>query len=232
MRASKKINLNFVLESKQPMPKTTMATLISVPPMWQPGTPPTPISKIKFYQQFDGYVTQQKAWRMLNELESGQYPTFYFKDWYNSEQITSVGLSSVNFLKSYDEFNNCISNLLPYNFDDIAYSILKYAKNGVQLDTFSKKRLKMIGDYIQYDENISVILLSGYSDAYGTESHNMALSTKRAEAIKSYLKEIGMQSDKIQVASFGEKHHVADNSNILGRIQNRRVVISIEREEI
>ncbi|WP_094752052.1 flagellar protein MotY [Psychromonas sp. CD1] len=230
--ASKKINLNFILKSKLPMPKTTMATLISIPPQWQPGSPATPISQVKFHQQFNGYATQQKAWLMLSELEQGQYPTFYFKDWYNGNQVTSVGLSSINFLKSYDEFNNCIANLLPYNFDDISYSILKYAKNGIELDTFSKKRLKMIGDYIKYDENISVILVAGYSDSYGTKSHNMTLSKKRAESIKSYLKEIGLEADKIQVSSFGEKRHIADNRNVLGRMQNRRVVISIQREEI
>jgi outer membrane protein OmpA-like peptidoglycan-associated protein len=232
VKASKKINLDFVLQSKQSMPKTSVATLKSVPPAWLPGKLPEEIEKVKFYQQFDGYVAHQGAWRMLNELEAGQYPTFYFKDWYNNNQTTSVGLSSINFAKSYDEFNDCISQLLPYNFDDIAYSILKYNKNGIQLNTFSKKRLKMIGDYIKYDENISVVLIAGYSDSYGAISHNQTLSEERAVSVKKYLEEIGLSHDKIQVAAYGEKHHVADNRDILGRMQNRRVVISIEREEI
>lgn len=231
-RASKKINLDFILQSKQAMPKTALATLKSVPPTWRPGKSSEEIDTIKFHQQFDGYVTQQSAWRMLNELESGRYPTFYFKDWYNNDQITSVGLSSVNFNKSYDQFNDCISQLLPYNFDDIAYSILKYNKNGVQLNTFSKKRLKMIGEYIRYDKNISVILVSGYSDSYGSRNHNQQLSEKRATSVKKYLEKLGFDNDKIQVAAFGEKHHIADNTNVLGRMLNRRVVISIEKEEI
>lgn len=231
-RANKHINLDFVLQSKQAMPKTRMATLKSVPPAWRPGGAAENIDTIKFHQQFDGYVTRQSAWRMLNELESGQYPTFYFKDWYNDEQITSVGLSSINFIKSYDAFNDCIAQLLPYNFDDIAYSILKYNKNGVQLNAFSKKRLKMIGDYIKYDKNISVILVSGYSDSYGSRNHNQQLSEKRAKSVKKYLEKLGLDDTKIQVAGFGEKHHVADNRDVLGRMQNRRVVISIEKGEI
>jgi outer membrane protein OmpA-like peptidoglycan-associated protein len=232
VRASKQINLDFILQSRQTMPKTSMATLKSVPPAWRPGKVPEQIDTVKFHQQFDGYVTRQSAWRMLNELESGQYPTFYFKDWYNNDQVTSVGLSSVNFMKSYDEFNNCIAQLLPYNFDDIAYSILKYNKNGVQLNNFSKERLKMIGDYIKYDKEISVVLISGYSDSYGGRSYNQQLSKKRAISVKKYLEKLGLDDDKIQVAAYGEKHHVADNRDVLGRIQNRRVVISIEREEI
>lgn len=231
-RASKQINLDFILQSKQAMPKTSIATLKSVPPEWRPGHRTEKIDTVKFHQQFDGYVTRQSAWRMLNELESGQYPTFYFKDWYNNEKITSVGLSSINFIKSYDEFNNCIAQLLPYNFDDIAYSILKYNKNGVQLNNFSKKRLKMIGDYIKHDKNISIMLISGYSDSYGGRNHNQQLSEKRAVSVKKYLEKLGFDDEKIQVAAFGEKHHIADNRDVLGRMQNRRVVISIEREEI
>ncbi|MCG6202041.1 hypothetical protein [Psychromonas antarctica] len=106
VKANKKINLDFILHSKQAMPKTRMATLTSVPPKWRPGKGVEKIDTVKFYQQFDGYVTRQSAWRMLNELNAGQYPTFYFKDWYNNDQVTSIGLSSVNFNKSYDEFNN------------------------------------------------------------------------------------------------------------------------------
>jgi len=231
-KANKKISLDFVLHSKQAMPKTRMVTLKSVPPGWRPGNSVQQIDTVKFHQQFDGYVTRQSAWLMLNELESGQYPTFYFEDWYNKDQITSVGLSSVNFNKSYNEFNDCIDNLLPYNFDDIAYSILKYDKNGVSLTPFSKKRLKMIGDYIKYDENISVILVSGYSDSYGGRYHNQQLSEQRATSVKEYLEQLGLDNGKIQVGGFGERHHVADNRDVLGRMQNRRVVISIEREEI
>ncbi len=231
-KASKQINLDFILHSKKAMPKTRMATLKSVPPQWRAGSPAEKIDTVKFYQQFDGYVTRQSAWQMLNELESGQFPTFYFKDWYNKEQVTSVGLSSINFIKSYDDFNNCIDQLLPYNFDDIAYSILKYNKNGIKLTQFSKKRLKMIGDYIKHDENISVILVSGYSDSYGARYHNQELSEQRATSVKEYLEQLGLNDEKIKVTGFGEKHHIADNRDILGRMQNRRVVISIEREDI
>jgi len=231
-RASKQINLDFILQSKRALPKTRLVTLKSVPPQWRPGHAAQTIGKIKFYQQFDGYVTRQKAWVMLSELEEGKFPTFYYHDWYNKDQVTSVGLSAINFRESYDDFNNCIEQLLPYNFDDIAYSILKYDKDGVKLTSFSKKRLKMISDYIKHDENISVVVVSGYSDGYGTQTDNMDLSEKRANSIKEYLAKIGLDNEKIKVTGYGEKHHIADNRSVLGRMQNRRVVISIEREEI
>ena len=231
-KASKKINLDFRLDSNRAIPTTEQVQLKSVAPQWRPGTPTEYIDTIKFHQQFDGYVTKQSAWRMLNELERGQFPTFYFHDWYNNNQIVSVGLSSINFNKTYDQFNNCISQLLPYNFNDISYSILHYKKNGSLLTLFSKKRLKMIGDYIRHDQSINVILISGYSDSYGGDYANKVLSEKRANSVKQYLSELGFDNDKIKVSAFGEKHHVADNRNVLGREQNRRVIISLEKEDI
>ena len=231
-KADKKINLDFVLNSQRAMPKTRLVTLKSVPPQWLPGRSAQTLGKIKFHQQFDGYVTRQKAWQMLSELEDGQFPTFFYQDWYNQDQVTSVALSSINFRDSYAAFNSCIEQLLPYNFEDIAYSIIKYNKNGVQLTTYSKKRLKMIGDYIKHDQAISVVLVEGYSDSYGNRDRNMELSKQRASSIKEYLELIGLDDEKIQIAGYGEKRHVSDNRTVLGRMQNRRVVISIEREEI
>jgi len=231
-KASKKINLDFRLDSFREMPTTESVQLKSVPPQWRPGSAPQLIDTVKFYQQYDGYVTKQSAWRMLNELERGQYPTFYYHDWYNNDQVVSVGLSSINFNKSFDEFNHCISQLLPYNFEDISYSILRYKKNGSLLTTFSKKRLKMIGEYIKHDDNINVILISGYSDSYGGEFTNKQLSEQRANSVKEYLSTLGFSDEKIKVSGLGEKHHIADNRTIIGRDQNRRVIISIEKEDI
>lgn len=231
-KASKNINLDFRLESHRQMPTTELVQLKSVPPQWKPGLASEKIGNITFHQQFDGYVTKQKAWRMLSELENGQYPTFYFEDWYNNNQVISVGLSSINFNKTYNAFNNCIATLLPYNFEDISYSVLRYKKNGALLTPFSKKRLKMISDYIKHDETISIILISGYSDSYGGSYTNQTLSENRAASVKEYLSALGFNDNKIKVTGFGEKHHVADNRTILGREQNRRVIISIEKEDI
>jgi len=231
-KASKKINLDFKLESKTGMPTTEVVQLKSVPPQWRPGSPPELIDTVKFYQQFDGYVTKQSAWRMLTELERGRFPTFYFNDWYNNKQVISVGLSSINFNKSYDAFNNCVAQLLPYNFEDISYSILHYEKDGPSLTQFSKNRLKMIGDYIKHDKSINIVLVGGYTDSYGEEEANRVLSEERANSVKAYLEELGFGDEKIKVSAYGEKRHIADNRNVLGREQNRRIVISIDKEVI
>ncbi|RJG42187.1 flagellar protein MotY [Motilimonas pumila] len=232
VRASKSVNLDFALDARRDTPVTRSVTLRSVPPAWRPGVAAQDITLAKFHEGFDGYINGQSAWAMLSELADGHFPTFVYRDWYNSDKVTQVALSSVNFRRQYNDFEDCVSQLLPYSFEDISFSILNYEKNGAKLTRRSKQRLKMIGEYIRHDEAVNVILVDGYSDSYGGRWHNQELSEKRANSVKTYLTELGINDSKFKIEGYGEKRHIADNRMSLQRPKNRRVVISLGREEI
>ncbi|MDG2653645.1 flagellar protein MotY, partial [Vibrio parahaemolyticus] len=145
-RANKKINLDFELKMRRPMGETRNVSLISMPPPWRPGEHADRITNLKFFKQFDGYVGGQTAWGILSELEKGRYPTFSYQDWQSRDQRIEVALSSVLFQNKYNAFSDCISNLLKYSFEDIAFTILHYERQGDQLTKASKKRLSQIAD--------------------------------------------------------------------------------------
>jgi outer membrane protein OmpA-like peptidoglycan-associated protein len=67
------------------------------------------------------------------------------------------------------------------------------------------------------------VTIEGHTDSTGSESHNMALSQQRAEAVKAYLVAGGIPADRLRTKGFGASKPVADNANELGRAQNRRV---------
>ena len=48
------------------------------------------------------------------------------------------------------------------------------------------------------------VMVSGHTDPRGTKEYNMGLGHKRAQAVKAYLKEHGVDS-KIKVVSFGKE---------------------------
>ena len=52
-KASKDINLDFILHSKRAMPESRSVTLKSVPPQWRPGSEAATLGKVKFHQQFE-----------------------------------------------------------------------------------------------------------------------------------------------------------------------------------
>jgi outer membrane protein OmpA-like peptidoglycan-associated protein len=71
------------------------------------------------------------------------------------------------------------------------------------------------------------ILIVGHTDDTGTDEHNMDLSIRRAEAVKSYIVSAGVSSARLSTQGKGESEPIADNTTADGRAQNRRVEIAI-----
>jgi OOP family OmpA-OmpF porin len=65
--------------------------------------------------------------------------------------------------------------------------------------------------------------LDGFASSEGTAAHNMVLSRDRANSVKTYLVNSGVDAKKIKVKAYGETHPIADNSTEEGRVLNRRV---------
>ncbi|GAA5646493.1 hypothetical protein VPR01S_02_00750 [Vibrio proteolyticus NBRC 13287] len=231
-RASKKINLDFELKMRRPMGDTRNVSLVSMPPAWRPGEGAERITTIQFFKQFDGYIGGQTAWGILGELEQGRYPTFSYQDWQSRDQRIEVALSSVLFQQQYNVFSDCIANLLPYSFEDIAFTILHYDRSSVQLNKASQKRLAQIAEYIRYNQDIDLVLVSTYTDSVDGKSASQALSEKRAEVLRDYFKSIGLPEDRIQVQGYGKRRPIADNASPIGKDKNRRVVISLGRTQV
>ena len=68
--------------------------------------------------------------------------------------------------------------------------------------------------------------LAGHSDDRGSETYNLALSQRRADAVRRYLIERGV-TNVLTVHGYGESDPVADNRTESGRAENRRVVLRI-----
>lgn len=227
--ADKNINLDFELDMRNLPARSTQVELRSEPPQWRPAIASSAISKLAYYQRFNGEVIGDKAWMMLGELEKGMVPTFYYQDWYNNQDQVRVAVSAVNFAPQHQEFMDCVSRLLPYSFDDIAFTTLNYRKNSHQLDQRSQKKLDMIQQFLKYEPELELVLIDSYTDSYGGRYNNELLSKKRAGEMKDLLTEAGFEADKITVNGHGEKRHIASNERLQGRNANRRVVITMSR---
>lgn len=65
----------------------------------------------------------------------------------------------------------------------------------------------------------------GHASSEGDRGFNQRLSQQRADAVRAYLVNQGVQSVRINSIGMGIDYPVADNSTEAGRVQNRRVEI-------
>jgi outer membrane protein OmpA-like peptidoglycan-associated protein len=67
------------------------------------------------------------------------------------------------------------------------------------------------------------IEIAGYTDDVGKDDYNLGLSQRRAEAVKQYLANAGINADRVVAKGYGETNPVATNSTPAGRAENRRI---------
>jgi outer membrane protein OmpA-like peptidoglycan-associated protein len=73
----------------------------------------------------------------------------------------------------------------------------------------------------------TVIRVEGHTDSTGSESYNMDLSQRRADAVKNLIVQRGVSVTRIETMAYGETLPIADNSTETGRAMNRRVEIKV-----
>ena len=98
------------------------------------------------------------------------------------------------------------------NFDFDKSNLKPEAK--VELDQAAK---------IMQDNPDVMLELQGNTDNIGTDEYNRALGQRRADAVFNYLKDKGINPNRLKEVSFGKGKPVASNATAAGRAQNRRV---------
>jgi OOP family OmpA-OmpF porin len=98
--------------------------------------------------------------------------------------------------------------------------------NKTDLKPAASEKLDTYADYMTRNsaKNITV---TGHTDATGDEAYNLSLSEKRANSVKSYLTDKGIDGKRIQTSGMGESAPISTNKTKEGRAENRRVEITV-----
>ncbi|MCA9712904.1 MAG: OmpA family protein, partial [Myxococcales bacterium] len=67
------------------------------------------------------------------------------------------------------------------------------------------------------------IRIEGHTDTDGSHEHNMDLSKRRAESVKRYFVEHGIDASRIETEGYGPDVPIADNKSAKGKAKNRRI---------
>ncbi|GIZ16304.1 OmpA family protein [Capnocytophaga catalasegens] len=69
--------------------------------------------------------------------------------------------------------------------------------------------------------------VEGHTDSTGNKARNQTLSQDRADAVKAYLIEKGIDASRLESRGYGQDRPIASNANAKGRQLNRRVEINL-----
>jgi outer membrane protein OmpA-like peptidoglycan-associated protein len=71
------------------------------------------------------------------------------------------------------------------------------------------------------------VLVEGHTDSSGSDATNLALSQQRADSVRSFLIENGIEPGRVLARGYGKAYPVAGNDTAEGRQKNRRVDVVI-----
>lgn len=112
--------------------------------------------------------------------------------------------------------------------------VFKKALQGIQFETgkdvirpVSYKILDNVVSIMKENKEYNLII-NGHTDNVGKPDANMTLSQKRANAVKNYLINKGVEASRLSAFGYGDTKPVADNKLPEGRAKNRRVEFVVE----
>ena len=72
------------------------------------------------------------------------------------------------------------------------------------------------------------VIVAGHCDERGTREYNLALGERRANAVKDYLVQLGLNPSRVRTISWGKERPVAVGSMDSSYTQNRRSVTEVD----
>ncbi|MET0355571.1 MAG: OmpA family protein [Cellvibrio sp.] len=148
----------------------------------------------------------------------------------SSSSLMRVVLTAKNFAPAYKTYQQCVADIIPYSFAQVARTSIGYAEKSTALTAANKSDLNKVARYVQADAKVVGVFVDGHSDNLGTPEIREATSKQVAEWVSAYLNERGVAADKITTRWHADKFLIAKNTTEAGRAQNRRVTVRLEDE--
>jgi OmpA-OmpF porin, OOP family len=107
-----------------------------------------------------------------------------------------------------------------------------FAINSAAMSDAGKAELDVLIRDVKALDNVERITVVGHTDSTGAADYNMDLSKRRAESVKAYMVEQGIDASLITTEGRGLTQPVASNDTTEGRRQNRRVEIIVRGSDM
>ena len=95
---------------------------------------------------------------------------------------------------------------------------------GFDDSSLTKKAREILAEKVEWLRNNSdvEVVIEGHCDERGTKEYNMALGQRRAQSIKNFLVNAGIDPSRLETISYGEERPVDPRHNEMAWAKNRR----------
>ena len=197
-RAGRRTLLDWA--SWQGLPSAAKGTITAVPPAWRHDVKAKRIGRYSLRAgnailQLDAKATQN----VLSALSSGYMVRLVYLIQVLGQERITVDVLPVGWQTIFVKYNQCLKQLLPYDFEDIRHMSVYFENNGEELPLPARHKLNKIAQYVKAGAKLGKIILRGYTDNTGSYNHNRRLAGRRAEAVRRFLINNGVDAKMIEI---------------------------------
>jgi outer membrane protein OmpA-like peptidoglycan-associated protein len=141
---------------------------------------------------------------------------------YEKQELRARLLQQLNsILATRDSARGLVANMSDVLFRSGSFELLPGAR---------ERLAKVSGIVLAYPT--LHVAIEGHTDSIGTDDYNQQLSERRAQAVRDYFVQQGINSASVEARGYGKTEPIATNDTPEGRQQNRRVELILSGEAI
>ena len=170
-------------------------------------------------------VAQQQALAAETEKAkqaAAQSETLRQQAEYEKQELRARLLQQLNsILATRDSARGLIANMSDVLFRSGSFELLPGAR---------ERLAKVSGIVLAYPT--LHVAVEGHTDSVGSDDYNQQLSERRAQAVRDYFVQQGINSSAVEAHGYGKTEPIATNDTPEGRQQNRRVELILSGDAI
>jgi peptidoglycan-associated lipoprotein len=97
------------------------------------------------------------------------------------------------------------------------------------LNSDTQQRLQGLAQHLSANK-AAVVQVEGHCDERGSIEYNLALGERRAQSVKNYLGQLGVEANRLSTISYGEEKPAVEGHDEASWAKNRRAEFSISNQ--
>ena len=106
--------------------------------------------------------------------------------------------------------------------EKVVFPDIAFRANSTDLTDLGKGKAYLVAQKLKENSDV-VVAIEGHADAVGSDDFNQKLALRRAQRVMAELTQLGVDANRLSIASFGESKPLIDQQTDWAHAVNRRV---------